>query len=948
MLKFSTNLRGLFFLFASLMSFSTFAQTIVSGKIMDGKNNTAVNGASVSVQGTNEGTLTNTDGQFKLETKQKPPFKVSVSFVGFNSQVFNITKANTTLSVELAEANLSLEEVVVSASRRAEKVQDAPASVSILSAKMMLGSSAIDPVRELINVPGVQIQQQSAARINIEMRGSAGLFGTGVFPIMDYRSLVGPGIGTFQSDAVGLNSLDLSRIEVVRGPGSALYGPGVTAGVVHFITKSAIDNPGTSIELLGGELSTFGASIRHAYASKDKKFGFKINAHYKKGDEFTLNASDPADAKQIAKFKKSVINPALTNGVVDVTKPSEILLNQAQLDPDGDGNMMQNYWWNNSINGTFEFRPSQGTKILLSGGYNRSSSVFYNSQGEGLSQSKEYWTQLRFQKKGFFAQVFYVDNDGGGKDNPTFLYQTGSNTSLGRKQLEGQVQYNFALPKFLNADITVGSDYRNAASNTNGLVYGRNENDDDFTMYGAYAQGKFGLSNKIDMVLATRYDQFNFIDKGAFSPRIAFVYKASPNHTFRASYNNSSSPPSALELNIDFPVSTPVPGLFDVWLRGNKTGQNFSASPMIDLTAPGFPDLPFGTPGLPLAIPYGAVTPAVLKGLQAGLPAATYGLIAALLTNPANVPKGVSGQFQPYNLFTGQPLQPINAPAAILQTNETFEIGYKGTFNKKLTVSADFYRVHETGFRNFTAISPTIRYANQNIAVDLSTAVQTTLLPQITAALVAQGLSQAAAAATAAQLAGAVAGAYSQAGTAFATQIAPLSPIFGAVETDGVPVDGQVHSAAGYRTYGNSVYYGIDLGLNYEFNKNWSGFFNYSALSQNEFTAEDLGEATGSGLNYFLNVPKSKYRFGVNYFGDKGFRGNMSFQHDDAFFASLGQFSGITNEKNLVDAGLGYKLKNGIAIDLTCTNLFDSKYRAFVNMPNIGRRAIVKLTIDIK
>ena len=47
------------------MSFSTFAQTIVAGKIMDGKNNTAVNGASVAIQGTNEGTLTNADGQFK-------------------------------------------------------------------------------------------------------------------------------------------------------------------------------------------------------------------------------------------------------------------------------------------------------------------------------------------------------------------------------------------------------------------------------------------------------------------------------------------------------------------------------------------------------------------------------------------------------------------------------------------------------------------------------------------------------------------------------------------------------------------------------------------------------------------------------------------------------------------------------------------------------------------
>ena len=62
---------------------------------------------------------------------------------------------------------------------------------------------------------------------------------------MDYRSLVGPGIGTFQSDQSGISRIDLERIEVVRGPGSALYGPGVTSGVIHFITKNPIDHPGT-------------------------------------------------------------------------------------------------------------------------------------------------------------------------------------------------------------------------------------------------------------------------------------------------------------------------------------------------------------------------------------------------------------------------------------------------------------------------------------------------------------------------------------------------------------------------------------------------------------------------------------------------------------------------------------------------------------------------------
>jgi outer membrane receptor protein involved in Fe transport len=200
------------------------------------------------------------------------------------------------------------------------------------------------------------------------------------------------------------------------------------------------------------------------------------------------------------------------------------------------------------------------------------------------------------------------------------------------------------------------------------------------------------------------------------------------------------------------------------------------------------------------------------------------------------------------------------------------------------------------------------------------------------------------AAATATQIGAAVGGAYGQAGTEFANQIAPLSPIFGAVETNGVPADGMVHTAAGFRTFGEIKYWGTDIALNYLVNDNFSVFANLSALSQNKFEAKDLGEEPNSGLLYALNVPKTKYRLGIVYAPEFGWRGNLAYQHDDAFFANFGQYSGTTEKKDLVDAGIGYKLKNGLSLDLTCTNLFNNKYRAFVNFPQIGRRAIAKLT----
>ena len=66
------------------------------------------------------------------------------------------------------------QEVVVSASRKREKIQEAPASITVIGARKLVATPNVDAARALINAPGVQIQQQSAARINIELRGGSG------------------------------------------------------------------------------------------------------------------------------------------------------------------------------------------------------------------------------------------------------------------------------------------------------------------------------------------------------------------------------------------------------------------------------------------------------------------------------------------------------------------------------------------------------------------------------------------------------------------------------------------------------------------------------------------------------------------------------------------------------------------------------------------------------
>ncbi len=947
----------LYLMFLGVMSLS--AQSTVSGVITD-TGGLGLIGANVVVEGTTDGTITDLDGSYSLSTSATPPFNVVVSYTGFSSQTIAVNSANQNVSISLAEGIVFGEDIVVSASRRREKVQEAPASVSVLTARKLEVSPNDNAARAIINEPGVYIQQQGAGRVNIQLRGDGGLFGSASFPILDYRSLSGPGLGTFDNLNSPLNNIDIERIEVVRGPGSALYGPGVTSGVVHFLSKSAIDKPGTTIELIGGEQSTFGGSLRHATKVSDK-FGFKINGVWKRGGEFVYDPNDPVDSTFIGlttgTLTNGIVSPAITGGIVDATQPSRQLLTPAQVDPDGDGNPIQDFWRSFVLNGTLEFRPQDDLSVVVAGGTNSASAPFYNSQGVGLSQATEFWTQARIQKGGLFAQAFWLYNDGGQDDTPTFLYQTGATTRVERTQLEAQLQYNFDTPSILDANWTAGFDFRQSVANTRNLVYGRNEQDDDFGIVGAYLQGKFALGDKLDLVLAGRGDRFNFLDETAFSPRAVFVFKPSPQHTFRAGFNRAVGAPTQLQVNIDFPVSTIVPGAFDIWLVGNKEAQTFGDSPEIVFNgAVPFPSLPVGTPGLPLGFVQGAVTPAVLPAVAQGLVAANplfeplVPVITEFLSNPANFVGGTAGDFVGINLFNRQPLGLIDAPQASLRVEDTWEVGYKGFIANKLGVSVDIYNRTIDGATLFTGISP--GYSLQNtgsLASDLGNAVGASLVPTLNGALapfVGEGLpipDQATLEAIVGQVAGAVGAGYTAGGEGFLANIAPLNDgfVLATTPTLNVPTNGVTHLAAGYRTFEAFDYWGADIGLNYFINQDLSFFGNYSWTSDNSFNPQISG--TEGTEQTTIAQPTSRYRLGVNYTPACGINGNISFQHDDSFQAFLGQYSGPTDTKNLVDASLGYKFNSGTFLGLSAQNLLDTEYRTFPGFPRIGRRVLATL-----
>ena len=899
----------------------------ISGIVND-ENDEALFGVNVIIQNSNHGQSTNIKGEFNFDYKGGFPILLKFSYTGFEPQEVLVSEANVKLIVILEEGILFGKEIVVSASRKAEKLLEAPAAVKVLSNKELSASGgSINPIRALINAPGVELQQQTGQRINLALRGGNGVFSTEVFPMLDYRSLISPGLEFFDSQNSPINNIDLERIEVVLGPGSALYGPDVTTGVVHFISKDPFKYPGSTVELIYGEMNTFKTALRHGGHNKSKTFGYKINARYGSGNDFTLDPDHPDDQAILENFQETISRGFITEaGFLDPQLEGIPLLTT--------GKVQDPKYMTAAINIALHLKPFEETEVVASGGWNTGNSIFYNDLGEGLSQSNEVWTQLRVNHKGLFAQAYYIGNDGGDDAKPSYLNRTGLIVPLERSHLEGQIQYNFETPSFFEAEWSVGLDYRNATANTENHVYGRNENNDDYRIFGGYFQSKLKFGSKFDLFLAGRYDSYNFTDENTFSPRVALVYKSDQNNTFRLSYNRAANPIPASDIYFDLPLQTTP--LFNVWNMGGIRPQTFD-DPMITWLIPGVPKTSFQE-GFPLAAAYGAVNLDVIAeiealGSQDPSLAPLVPLLKQLLSSSA--PEGYSGGIASTDL-DGNELLPVNRETKLISQLSSYEFGYKGLFFGKLAAGLDVYYLRKKGASRFSQVSPIITMTS--LAEDLGAGVQSTFQPQIEQALIDNGYDTQSAMDIAQEIGGLLNGAYLEAGSAFLEALSELGlPFHGLVESDQLPDSDFPHLAFGYPSFDPDEVnddWGFEMHLKYFFTNEFSSFANYTWFNS----------PTGSPGE--INFPRKKIRVGLNYGEETGINGSLAYQWDQAFTSSNSTFPGEVDARSLLDISVGYGFENGLKIETLATNALNNEFRSLPGFPRIGRRLTGRIVYD--
>jgi iron complex outermembrane receptor protein len=154
--------------------------------------------------------------------------------------------------------------VVLSATRLSQPLSDIPAAVTIIDKQMIRASGAMEIPDLLRLVPGFHVARYHGAKFSASYHGNSDDLARDMQVLVDGRSVYDPGFGGVSWSDLPVAIEDINRIEVVRGPNAAAYGSNSFAGVVNIITEHPAEQQGTMLKLIAGTEDTSQVVLRHA------------------------------------------------------------------------------------------------------------------------------------------------------------------------------------------------------------------------------------------------------------------------------------------------------------------------------------------------------------------------------------------------------------------------------------------------------------------------------------------------------------------------------------------------------------------------------------------------------------------------------------------------------------------------------------------------------------
>lgn len=425
---------------------------------------------------------------------------------------FSTPRTSSATEQQIHNEALYLEEETVSiASRYEQPISKAPSDVYVITDDDIRNSGATDIPTLLRQVPGMEVMQTNAADFNVSVRGNNQLATNKLLVLIDGRSIYVDQAGIIFWKQLPIALTEIKKIEVLKGPASAVYGFNAFDGVVNIITKSPEELRGTTLQVAGGELGTLLTNAIHAGTAGN--WGYRLSA----GHEQTQRWSDR---------HAPALNGQRVGGMAEYHLP-------------GDGTI----------------RTEAG--LARSAPYNG----ILNSISTGDNALSQTYALVSYEQSGLLVRGWWngLFSDATSRMHPLLLPLLGLTDRFGRTDQEYSlntydIETRYRCRPMETLSVTVGANYRHIISSSTMLDNRASEN-----RLGLYAQGDWQVWPSLELSTGLRYDLDTFINP-TLSPRGALVYHVTSNHAIRLSGSIAYRPPTTNEVSLSALNPIMLPG----------------------------------------------------------------------------------------------------------------------------------------------------------------------------------------------------------------------------------------------------------------------------------------------------------------------------------------------------------------------------------------------------
>ena len=473
--------------------------------------------------------------------------------------------AGVTSMEELYE--LLLNKDVTSASKKAESVFEAPLSTTVLSGNQIIASGATCIEEAFRLIPGIIVREKANGVFDVHLRGldnvppnNLMIFSENIntLVMIDGRQVFNYAMGGILWESLPVSIVDIDRIEVVRGPSTALYGPNAVTGVINIITKH-IDksSPLISANLQGGNLSTYVGDLAVRKAINDK-LSIGISGNYQVRRRVSDELYVFNEKQSFSKEEFDTLTFVSGNKRYTYKDPNDDI-DELFADP---GLARENY----GVNGYVGINPSNNVNMNISCGYqySYSNNITLGDNAtviNGRESSTGYFNLVGSIYK-FHLQANYM---GGVQD-----FEVGNNgfkNDMG--QFNGSLEYDL---QYKNLTVRPGVSYMSATYDDRPYlkvidgktIEGYYNNKVNLNVFSGNVRFDYLAFEKLRLVAAIRAEKYSHPDKWNLSWQYIASYKINDNNNIRVVYSRANRSPFLMATHSNF-----------VWDREGRPAPNY-------------------------------------------------------------------------------------------------------------------------------------------------------------------------------------------------------------------------------------------------------------------------------------------------------------------------------------------------------------------------------------